>query len=361
MARERLNPSMAVVTLSDLSVVLAQREILDRVSLDVPDGAFAAVLGPSGCGKSTLLRTVAGLTDPTSGSVSFDGQDVTAVAPSERDIGMVFQTPALLPRRSVRRNVQFPLELRRETADAIRDRVTAEARALHIEHLLSRSPSGLSRGEEQLVQIARAMVRMPRVLLLDEPFSPLDEQLRARMRSEIGLLQRGYGVTTIMATNDPIDAMSLASMLIVLNGSPAHVVQVGTPTELHSEPATIDVARSTGSLWTLEARVERDGGGYWLRVGGALRLRSWAPALSGHVGATVTVGVRTEHLVRDERGGATMLLRRVIPGAGDLLLCSWGGRAVTATGAAAAPEIGTTVRFRLDRPLVFSPDGRRLV
>ena len=134
--RERLASRTAAVTLTDLTVVGAQREVLDRVLIEVPDGEFAAVLGPSGCGKSTLLRTIAGLAAPAAGSVLFDGCDVTDAAASERDIGMVFQTPALIPRRSVGRNVQFPLELRRETADAIRDRVTAEARALHIEHLL---------------------------------------------------------------------------------------------------------------------------------------------------------------------------------------------------------------------------------
>ena len=352
---------MASVSLTDLSVELERRSIIDRISLDIDDGTFAAVVGPSGAGKSTLLRVIAGLVKPVSGSIRFDGVDVTSVEPAGRDVGMVFQTPALLPNRNVGRNVQFPLEIRRATAEAIRDRVTAEARALRIEHLLRADPATLSRGEQQLVQIARTMVRTPRVLLLDEPFAPLDEHLRSRMRSEIRMLQRGYAVTTVMATNDPVDAMSLASLIVVLDGSPGRIVQFGTPHDLHDEPATLAVASATGPMWTLPVRVESDGGGFWLVSDDAVRLRSWAPVLRGHVGRTVTLGVRPAQLVRDERGDATAVLRRVIPGSDAGLLCTWGGRMVTATGHATNDELGRTVRLRVGRPVIFDlDDGRRL-
>ncbi len=352
---------MASVSLTDLSVELERRSILDRISLDMDDGTFAAVLGPSGAGKSTLLRVIAGLVRPVAGSISFDGVDVTQRSPAERDIGMVFQTPALLPNRNVRRNVQFPLEIRRATADAIRDRVTAEARALRIEHLLRSDPATLSRGEQQLVQIARTMVRRPRVLLLDEPFAPLDEHLRSRMRSEIRMLQRGYGVTTLMATNDPVDAMALASLIVVLDGAPGRVIQFGTPTELHDEPATLDVASATGSMWTLRVRVDADGDGFWLVHAGAVRVRSWAPALRNRVGSTVTLGVRTADLVRDDRGEATAVLQRVIPGSDAALLCTWGGRIATATGTATDAEVGQPIRLRVVRAVIFDvDDGRRI-
>lgn len=353
---------MASVTLSDLSVALDRRTILDRISLDIADGAFVAVVGPSGAGKSTLLRAVAGLEQLSGGSVAFDGRDVTNVKVADRDIGMVFQTPALLPHRNVQRNVEFPLELRHQTADEIHDRVSAEARAMRIEHILRRRPSSLSRGEQQLVQIARTMVRAPRVLMLDEPFAPLDEQLRSGMRSELGTLQRGYGVTTIMATNDSSDAMSLASAIAVLDGTPGRVIQYGTPTELHDEPATLVVAAATGPLWTLDVVVEAEGGGFWLSSPGAVRIRSWAPVLADHVGRSVTLGVRSDDVQRDDRGEATALLRRVIPGAGAGLLCSWGGRTVTARGSATDRDIGMSLRLTVSRSMVFDPaDGVRIV
>ena len=353
---------MASVSLTDVSVDLGRQPVLDRISLDVDDGTFAAVVGLSGTREvDAAAGRSRGWSSRRAAPSDFDGVDVTKVAPAGRDIGMVFQTPALLPNRNVRRNVEFPLELRRETVDAIRDRVNAEARAMHIEHLLMRSPAHLSRGEQQLVQIARTMVRAPKVLLLDEPFAPLDEHLRIRMRAEIRMLQRGYGVTTVMATNDPVDAMSLASLIVVLDGSPARVVQFGAPAELHDEPATVDVAFATGSLWTLPVRVDSDGDGFWLVHDGAVRLRSWSPALRDRVGGTVTLGVRTPHLVRDERGDAEAVLRRVIPGSDAALLCSWGGRMVTATGRATADEVGRPIRLRVGRPVIFDvDDGHRI-
>ncbi len=153
---------MVAVSLQDLTTSIGRQQVLDGVSAEIADGEFAAVLGPSGTGKSTLLRSIAGLVTPSRGRVDFDGVDITSTKVAERDIGLVFQSPALLPSRNVRRNVEFPLEIRKQTVESIRQRVGAEARATHIEHLLERKPTTLSRGEQQLVQIARTMVRSPR-------------------------------------------------------------------------------------------------------------------------------------------------------------------------------------------------------
>ncbi len=352
---------MVAISLEDLTVSIGRQPVLGGVTVEIPNGEFAAVIGPSGTGKTTLLRSIAGLVKPSTGRVAFNGVDVAAVDVGERNIGLVFQSPALLPTRSVRRNVEFPLEIRRQTAEAIRERVGAEARAMHIEHLLEREPGTLSRGQQQLVQIARTMVRMPGVLLLDEPFAPLDQHLRARMREEIRVLQAGYGVTTLMATNDPVDAMSLASLVIVLDGSPASVVQFGTPAAVHDEPASLDIASATGPMWQLPVGVERDGSGYWLSADGAARVRAWSPALEGYVGSNVTLGVRTGGLLRDEHGDAQAELVRIVPGAAGELLCRWGSRLVTAVGRATPADIGTTIRLRVDRPQLFdSRSGDRI-
>lgn len=352
---------MTAVSIEDLTTSIGRQPVLVGVDVEIPDGSFAAVIGPSGSGKTTLLRSIAGLVTPSSGRVVFDGVDITSTRSAERNIGFVFQSSALLPRRNVRRNVQFPLELRQQTVEQIRERVGAEVRAMHIAHLLERNTTTLSRGEQQLVQIARTMVRVPRVLLLDEPFAPLDAHLRERMRREIRLLQDGYGVTTVMATNDPTDAMSLASLLIVLGGSPASVVQVGTPREVHDEPATLDIAAATGPMWNLQVRVTADGDGYWLSAPGAIEMRSWSPALASYVGSDVTLGVRTGGMVRHVRGEAEAELLRVVPGAEGALLCRWGGRIVTASGDADPHDVGSTIRLHIERPQLFHPStGARI-
>lgn len=268
---------MARVTLRDVRVVLAARarrrapavEVLRGVDLDVGDGEMVVVVGASGAGKTTLLRVVAGLDPVAAGSVLMDGADVTAADPGTRDVAMVFQYPRLLPDRNVGRNVAFPLEVRQQTAEEIRTRVGAEARALHIEALLERSPEHLSVGEAQLVQIARALVRVPAVLLLDEPLARLDAQVRERMRRELRMLQQGYGVTTLVTTNDWREAMALSDRLVVLDEG--RVVQTGAPMDVYREPVSLVAAHLTGPVATTVlqrdgrrvVRVERPDGERW--------------------------------------------------------------------------------------------------
>ena len=329
---------------------------LDDVSLAVSSGDFVGVVGGSGSGKTTLLRAIAGLEHLTSGMILIDGCDVTRATPGERDVGMVFQEPALLGHLSVRRNVSFPLDVRRRDAEDIRRRVDAEVRALHIEQLLARRPDQLSHGEQQMVQIARALVRVPRVLLLDEPFASLDEQLRHRMRAEMAMLQEGYGVTTLMSTNDPLDVMTLTSTLIVLDEG--RLVQCGDTAWIRRSPASLPAAAATGPLSLMEMTVVADREGFWLvrndPAGGELvRIRAWAPALAARVGSPVVVGIRPEDLVVSDRGSIPAIVERRIPIPTGSALCRVAGAALTATINRAVVAAGDAVRLRIDHMVVF--------
>jgi ABC-type sugar transport system ATPase subunit len=347
---------MASIELVRVSLRTGSVLRLDDVSLEIASGDFVGVVGGSGSGKSTLLRAIAGLESPTNGMIRFDGRDVTRATPRERDVGMVFQDPALLGHLSVRRNVSFPLDVRRRDADDIRQRVDAEARALHIEELLVRKPGELAHGEHQMVQIARALVRVPEVLLLDEPFAALDEQTRHRMRAEIALLQDGYGVTTLMSTNDPLDVMGLTSTLIVLDEG--RLVQFGDTDWIRRSPATMSAAAATGPLSLVEMTVVADGQGFWLMredpAGGELvRLRAWAPALAAHAGSSVTVGIRPEHLVVAERGSIPAIVERRVPIPTDSAVCRVAGAPLIVTTKGAAVADGDAIRLRVDHMVVF--------
>lgn len=359
---------MASVILESASVRVGDTVLLEGLDLRIDDGRFVAVLGPSGSGKSTLLRALAGLAPISGGRLLFDGVDMTAEPPGRRDVAMVFQEPALLPRRSVRRNVAFPLELRNELRSSIRDRVGAEARALHIEALLDSWPSTLSRGQEQMVQMARALVRVPRLLLLDEPYSAIDEPRRRAMRADLAVLQAGYGVTTIIATNDPEDALSLASDVVVLGGSteatPGRIVQLGPIDEVRDEPATLDVAQALGAVWTIPVRVVAADDGVWL-VGVAdssFVVRSWSPRLRSMAGSEVALGVRSSRVRLAPTGAHRAVVERVVPGARPELVLGVAGSRIASSshGGPAAPRRGEEVAFDLVDPWVFGGDGERL-
>jgi len=233
------------ILLDDVTVTYAGVAALRHVTLGVEDRELLVVIGPSGSGKSTLLRAVGGLEAVTGGAVRFDGRDVTRVSPASRDIAMVFQEDALIPFKSVLANVAFPLEVHRVGRAEIERRVLAEARALAIDRFLERFPRELSAGHQQLVQAARALVRSPSVFLLDEPLARMDATNRRMMRDEILLLQRGYGVTTIYATNDQEEAMAIADRIAVLGDG--HLHQVGTPDTVYREPVDRFVAGFVGS------------------------------------------------------------------------------------------------------------------
>lgn len=280
---------MATVDLEHVTVRHGAVTVLDDVSVHVADGELLGVIGASGSGKTTLLRAVAGLVEVAAGAVRIGGDDVTAAPTAARGVSMVFQQAALIPHRDVRGNVAFPLELRHDREPEIDTRVTAETRALHIEALLARSPRELSTGEAQLVQVARALVRTPRLLLLDEPLAGLDSLFSSRLRLELRSLQQGYGVTTLLATNDPLEAMTMPDRLVVMEDG--RIVQTGTPLDVYERPATLTAASATGALSAIPVTVASESDISWL-VHPSFRLRSPHGALAVRDGARVVLAFR---------------------------------------------------------------------
>jgi multiple sugar transport system ATP-binding protein len=238
---------MASVRTKDLTKVFAKggRGAVDTVTLESRDGEFLVLLGPSGSGKTTLLRMIAGLEDPTSGSVLIGEKDVTALAPRERRIAMVFQSYALYPHLSIYDNIAFPLRAQKVPRDLHRGKVEQACALLGISHLLERKPRELSGGERQRAALARALVREPTVFLLDEPLSNLDAKLRASAREELQDFHRRVGTTTLYVTHDQVEAMAMGDRIAVMNHG--RVRQIGTPTEVYDEPADTFVATFLGS------------------------------------------------------------------------------------------------------------------
>jgi multiple sugar transport system ATP-binding protein len=235
-----------------------ERRAVDDVSLDVRDGEFMVLVGPSGCGKSTLLRIIAGLEQVSAGRVVIGDRDVTAVAPPDRDIAMVFQNYALYPHKSVRDNLAFGLKQRKVDKAVITERVDEAGRMLGLEALMDRRPSQLSGGQRQRVAIGRAIVREPSAFLLDEPLSNLDAKLRTTMRGELARLHARLGITTVYVTHDQVEAMTLGTRVAVLRDGV--VQQCAEPQTLFRQPKNLFVAAFIGSpaMNLVEARVEDD-------------------------------------------------------------------------------------------------------
>ena len=218
---------------------------VDDVSLEIGDGEFMVLVGPSGCGKSTLLRMIAGLEEVTQGLITIGGTDVTDLAPRRRDIAMVFQSYALYPHMSVRKNIGYGLKVRRTPKDEARRRVEDVAKLLGLEELLERKPAQLSGGQRQRVAMGRAIVREPKAFLMDEPLSNLDAKLRVEMRASLAQLHARLGVTSVYVTHDQTEAMTLGQRVAVLDGG--RVLQVDTPQRLYEHPRNVFVAAFIGT------------------------------------------------------------------------------------------------------------------
>ncbi|WP_135305070.1 ABC transporter ATP-binding protein [Haloarcula amylovorans] len=230
---------------------------IEDVNLHVDDGEFTILLGPSGCGKTTTLRCLAGLTQPTSGTITLDDHDVTNVHPKNRNIAMVFQNFALYPHMTVRENIGYPLKVADVDKQEQKQRVDQVAEMLEIPELLDRDIANLSGGQQQRVALGRAIIRRPAVFLMDEPLANLDAKLKVSMRSRIKVLQREMDITTLYVTHDQEEAMSLGDKLVVMDDG--NIQQIGSPDEVYHEPANIFVAGFIGSPSMNFVEVETDG------------------------------------------------------------------------------------------------------
>uniref|UniRef100_UPI000D372882 ABC transporter ATP-binding protein n=1 Tax=unclassified Variovorax TaxID=663243 RepID=UPI000D372882 len=302
---------MASIKLQDITKDFADKHVVKGVSLDVPDGEFLVLLGPSGCGKSTLLRMLAGLESISSGEIHINERRVDALPPTERDIAFVFQSYALYPHMTVRRNIAFPLIMRQhrwwfhipllggmakrriERSPEVAQLVERTARTLALTEWLDKFPRTLSGGQRQRVALGRAMVRQPQVFLMDEPLSNLDAKLRTTMRSEISKLHQRVGGTFVYVTHDQVEAMTMGTRIALLKDGV--VQQFGSPREIYEQPANLYVARFIGTPPMNLLRVQADA--HTLALGDArLAMPAQLQGLAGTPGGDAVLGVRPNAL-----------------------------------------------------------------
>lgn len=290
---------MAKVELKDLTLYYGKVLAVDDISLEIEDGKLYVLLGPTGCGKTSTMRMIAGLETPDRGDVYLESERITDLYPGDRDVAMVFQDYALYPHKTVRGHFEFPLIAAKTPKDEIKHRVAEIAEFLQLDDFLDRHPSELSMGQQQRVAIGRALIRRPKVFLMDEPLGQLDGRMRAEMRANIKRLQKEIGITTIYVTHDQVEAQSLSDKIVVMKLGV--IQQVGTPTEIYNSPANLFVASFIGtpSMNLMECSLHR--------VNGEIRLKNSEFALtppSDHAlklsdvpdDTVLTLGIRPEHI-----------------------------------------------------------------
>ncbi len=356
------------VVLQNLTKVFPSRDkkskddviAVNDFNFEIPDGKLIGLLGPSGCGKSTALNLISGLLRPTSGKVFFGDDDVTDLPPENRGVGLVFQSYALYPHLTVRQNIMFPLQNLKGTARLSREeidrRVLEAAKLVQIEGLMERKPGEMSGGQQQRVAIARAVVKMPRVLLLDEPLSNLDARLRLQTREEIRRIQRDTGITTVFVTHDQEEAMSISDMIVVMKDGVVH--QIGKPQQVYDDPVNLFVSKFLGTppINVFEGRVK--GGALFI---GDERVLDVPGAPDGPVWA----GIRPEGFIPQADGPFTCALSGVeVMGRDVSVVCRHPACASAQIRAIVSSEIrlpegATSVRFSLKphKVFLFERDG----
>jgi multiple sugar transport system ATP-binding protein len=360
---------MSFLEIKNLRKKIGNVEVLKGIDIELEKGGFLVLVGPSGCGKSTLLNAIAGLLPLTSGDIVIDGQVVNDLHPSQRDIAMVFQSYALYPNMTVEENIAFALEMRGIAKDERAKAVAQVAKTLQIEHLLKRRPSQLSGGQRQRVAMGRALVRQPRVFLFDEPLSNLDAKLRVEVRAEIKALHQNTHATIVYVTHDQIEAMTLATKIVVLKEG--MVQQVGTPAEIYNRPANLFVADFMGSpaMNMLKGKVTA-GGGIALFGNGGVTV-PMPPSITSALpaGKDVILGLRPEAITDDGLVDPTARsiahvqaeVTMIEPTGSDTFVTGKvDGASFTArTRAEVTVELGQTFRFafNLDKAVVFDPES----
>ncbi len=307
-ASDRTEQGTPYLRVRRLTKVFGTFTALKDISLEVHRGEFVCFLGPSGCGKTTLLRAIAGLDIQTTGTVEQDGKDISALPPTQRDFGIVFQSYALFPNLTVYKNVAYGLENRKLGRPEIKRRVQELLELVGLPGEAQKYPAQLSGGQQQRVALARALATSPGLLLLDEPLSALDARVRVHLRHEVRELQRRLGVTTIMVTHDQEEALTMADRIVVMNHG--IIEQVGTPIEIYRQPATAFVADFVGTMNFFPAVAAAPGK---VRVG-TIELECPTDIDGAAPGAAVTVAVRPEDVVvRDiGRGSVNGFKARIV-------------------------------------------------
>jgi ABC-type sugar transport system ATPase subunit len=351
----------AALALKNISKSYGDVPVLDDVSVEAASGDFVVLLGPSGCGKSTLLHAIAGLHSINGGEIVIEGRCVNDVPTRERDIAMVFQSYALYPNMTVAENIGFPLKMRGIPAAERRQRVIQIAQGLQIETLLERRPRQLSGGQRQRVAIGRAMVRDPKIFLFDEPLSNLDATLRVEMRTEIKTLHRRIGKTIVYVTHDQIEAMTLATKIVVMNKGV--IQQIGSPADVYGRPANLFVARFIGTpaITLLQGQVRRASGGVVFVANGGAEIPLPKASSGLGNGRRLTLGLRPEFLHRSPEGQAACRASVEIvepTGPEDIVILSLSGQRAMAKWPAGSAKAGEERMIGIDvsGALLFDPE-----
>lgn len=351
---------MTRVHIQDLGIRFGNHDVIKGLDLDVHSGEFLVLLGPSGCGKSTLLHTIAGLNPVSHGSIHIGEQDMTRAEPSQRGVGMVFQSYALYPTMTVKENLAFPLKMAKTPKAELERRVAAAAEMLQLQPLLERKPGQLSGGQRQRVAIGRAVVREAKVLLLDEPLSNLDAKLRTDLRRELKQLHARLRNTMIYVTHDQVEAMTLATRIVVMHQGV--IQQIGTPAEVYERPKNLRVAGFVGSPAINRIEGQVAAGGLFASPAFSLPL---PPAIATRAqGEALTLAIRPEN-VRVGPGEAWPATVQLVEPLGNqhVVWMNCGGVTVSAV-LPGQPEVqeGAQVQVGLDaaKTLWFDAAGDRL-